>query len=211
MTTTGNCASGSTIAVLASVINSSRDISSVGDGANTYALGTKWIDSNNSTATNVAVSGALGSTLSSGATVTVTFTGVALSAAKHAAVACIAGATGTPAFDIMGTSNNNGSSANKFPIYPASGLTPSLASANEVAFGTLTWLGIGGTVSVEGSGFTSMGVLTRGSISQSWAYQVVGSTTGLSYAPTMSANEDWSANIVTINFASGAHHRLIDN
>ena len=99
--------------------------------------------------------------------------------------------------DITGTINTGTGTS-------ASVATGTLAQANEIVIGALSYNNTPGTFT-EASGFTSLTQPTQGSNDNTrWAYQIVAATTTVTYAPSWVTSRAFGANVYTFKQAGSS-------
>lgn len=167
------------------LFNAAQTISSVSDGTNAYAaavtnaydagtqlLSACWIKEN-------------AAAVSSGATITVTFSAATGAQPSIINAAYVTGTLSASSLDKTNSGLTSGGTAY------ASGTTGVLAQTNEIAFGFVGMYNANASVT-EGAGFTAVNTTSQGSggfFQSKFSYQIVAATTALNYQP--------SANIAT--------------
>jgi hypothetical protein len=171
ITTTGNIVSGDLVVIAVSCLLSGS-ISSISDGTNSYALAGTAAASNGSGRVEIWYKGNC-TAVSSGASVTVTFSGS--TQYVSAGIARVPNAKVAPL----------DKSANGTALPVATGV---LSFADEVVFGAVGGFNFTG-VSPESTGFTTIYTINNaGQVSGNFAYDAVGATTSVSYNPTVTGS-----------------------
>lgn len=193
-TTTANLPAGAlAIVAVFAPFSGTQTITSVSDGTNTYSSavtnaydgGTQLVAAIYYKENAVAVS--------SGATVTVNFSGSTLAQPTVITTAYITGTISSSSLD-----KTNSGIASPGTAY-ASGTTGTLTQANEIAIGFIGEYNASVTIT-EGSGFTTLNNPRQGSAANynaNLAYEIVTSTSALNYQPSTSSSTYGKALIAT--------------
>lgn len=169
-------------------------VTSVSDGTNSYTL-LKALGWQASSCLSVELWTTSANAVSAGATITANFS-TTVNVGSHVATiaaAYVPGALGTY------PSTDKSNVAESATTTPSSGSTGTLTQANELVIGAVgSYAGSLPSLSSEASGFTSVVTRSGGVDLVHIGYQIVSSTSSLSYQPTLSANTAAQSMIVTL-------------
>lgn len=194
LTTTANIPAGSLVVIgFHAPFSGAQTVSSVSDGTNSYSSAVTNAYDGSTQLVSAIYYKENASAVSSGATITITFSG---STIAQPTVITAGYVTGTITSSSLDKTNSGTTSAGT--AY-ASGSTGTLTQANEVAFGYIGEYNASVTIT-EGSGFSTLNNPRQGggsNFNANQAYQIVSATTALNYQPSTSANTYGKALIAT--------------
>lgn len=202
ITTTADCPAGSLLVVLTGAANDTSTASSVTDnatgGANTYG-GLNTITSGAGVANMRAFhADNTAHDLPLGGTITVTWSST--SAPKLAAAECVGGAAASP-LDVNATGT-----AFTTTTTPTQA-TGSLAQASEIIYGFE--LSQGGVFTSAGTGFTSAQSQVQNANTLATAFDIVSSTSTVTFGPTLTSSSSGVINVATFKAAASDRKSVV--